>query len=193
MSETPVSLLERLRQRPDAESWNRLVALYRPLLEGWLRRQGVQPADADDLIQEVLTVVVRELAQFRHGRPGAFRAWLRTILVNRLRGFFRARQSRPQATGDSDVLKLLEQLADPDSDLSRRWDEEHDSYVARQLLAALEPAFTAATWQAFRRQVLEDARAATVAAELGISVNAALLAKSRVLRRLRQEACGLLE
>ena len=193
MPETPVSLLERLRRQPDGESWNRLVALYGPLLKGWLRAYGLQEADADDVAQDVLAVVVREIARFQHGRQGAFRAWLRTILVNRLRGFWRSRQAHPQAAGDSDVLKLLEQLEDPGSDLSRRWDEQHDRQIAGQLLALLEPTFTTATWQAFRRQVLDGARAAVVAAELGITVNAALLAKSRVLRRLRQEARDLLD
>jgi RNA polymerase sigma-70 factor (ECF subfamily) len=192
MPETPVSLLERLRQQPDGESWTRLVALYGPLLKGWLRTYGLQAADADDLTQDVLAVVVREVAQFQHGRQGAFRAWLRIILVNRLRGFWRSRQAHPQAAGDSDARKMLDQLEDPGSDLSRRWDEQHDRHVAGQLLALLEPTFTAATWQAFRRQVLEGARAVVVASELGITVNAALLAKSRVLRRLRQEARELL-
>jgi RNA polymerase sigma-70 factor (ECF subfamily) len=144
-------------------------------------------------VQEVLTVLVRELPQFQHGRPGAFRAWLRSILVNRLRGVWRSRQTHAAATGDSDVLRQLDELEDPASDLSRRWDEEHDTHVAGQLLAALEGEFTPATWQAFRRQMLDGARAAVVAGELGISVNAVLIAKSRVLRRLRQEARGLLE
>jgi RNA polymerase sigma factor (sigma-70 family) len=193
MSETPVSLLERLRLRPDAADWQRLVDLYRPLLESWLRRQGVQPADADDLVQDVLTVLPRELPRFQRVRQGAFRSWLRGILANRLRGFWRDRRHRPQAAGDSDFAHLLEQMEDPASDLSRRWDEEHDAHVIQQLLSSIEHEFTPATWQAFRRQVLDEARAAVVAAELGISVNAVLIARSRVLRRLRREARDLID
>jgi RNA polymerase sigma-70 factor (ECF subfamily) len=194
MSRTDVSLLERLRLCPDAPSWKRLVDLYTPLIRGWLHRHGTVPADVDDLVQEVMTVVVRELPGFHHdGRPGAFRRWLRTVTVNRLRALWRARRSQPVATGDSDFVQMLDQLEAPDSPLSQLWDQEHDRYVARQLLEMAEPDFEPTTWRAARRLLLEDAKAATVAAELKISVNAVLLAKSRVLRRLRQEVAGLLD
>jgi RNA polymerase sigma-70 factor (ECF subfamily) len=192
MSDTSVSLLDRLRLQPDAESWQRLVDLYTPLIHGWLRRYSVASADADDLTQEVMAVLVRELPRFQHsGQPGAFRSWLRTITVNRLRILWRSRQNRAVATGDSDFLEVLDQLADPHSDLSRRWDQEHDQHVARRLMQLIEPQFEPRTWRAFRRVVLDGVKASTVAAELGMSVNAVLLAKSRVLSRLRQEMQGL--
>jgi len=194
MSDTSASLLQRLREQPDGDAWRRLVHLYTPLLQGWLGRYGLQPADADDLTQEVLAVVVRELPQFEHNhRAGAFRRWLRTILVNRLRGFWRARQTRPAATGDSDVAQMLNQLEDPDSGLSQLWDQEHDRHVMARLLEQVEPEVTPATWQAFRRVVLEGRDEEVVAAELGLSVNAVFIAKSRVLARLRREARELID
>lgn len=194
MVETSFSLLDQLRERPDAGAWQRLVDIYTPLIHGWLRRRGLADADVDDLTQEVMTALVRELPHFEHDRRrGAFRSWLRTITVHRLRGFWRARRAHAQATGDSDFLQTLDQLEDPSSGLSRLWDQEHDRHVVHQLLRAIEPAFEPTTWQAFRRVVMDDARAATVAAELGISVNAVLLAKSRILRRLRQEMKGFVE
>jgi RNA polymerase sigma factor (sigma-70 family) len=192
MSETSVSLLERLRSEPDSDTWKRLVELYTPLLHGWLRQSGVQPCDADDLVQDVLAVVVRELPHFEHNRrAGAFRRWLRTILIHRLRDFWRARQGRPVASGDSELARLLEQLEDPDSGLSRLWDEQHDRHVLRRLLELIEPAVAPSTWEAFRRVTLEGRDEETVAAELGLSVNAVFIAKSRVLGRLRREAEGL--
>src|SRR5262245_56944780 len=84
VSDTSVSLLERLRDQPDDSSWARMVDLYSPLLRDWIRRHHLQPSDADDLVQDVLAVVVRELVHFEHNRrTGAFRRWLRTILANR--------------------------------------------------------------------------------------------------------------
>jgi len=192
MSETSLSLLDRLRLQPDKESWQRLVEVYTPLIQAWLRRHGVSPTDAEDLTQEVMTVVVREIPTFKHNQqPGAFRSWLRTIAVNRLRVLWRSRHMRPVATGGSDFLKMLDELEDPDSDLSRLWDQQHDHHVARRLMELVKPQFEPATWQAFRRVVLDGVKAAVAAAELNISVNAVLLAKSRVLSRLRQEIQGL--
>jgi RNA polymerase sigma-70 factor (ECF subfamily) len=192
MSETSVSLLERLRKEPDPASWRRLVDLYTPLIRGWLCRHGLQTADADDLVQDVLGVVVRELPQFQHDRrPGAFRCWLRTIVVHRLRNFWRSRQARMVAAGDMD--RQLEQLKDPDSASSRIWDEEHDRHVLRRLLELVRAEFSATAWQVFERVGLQGERAADVAGAFDMTVNAVLLVKSRVLRRLRQEARGLID
>jgi RNA polymerase sigma-70 factor (ECF subfamily) len=194
MPETPASLLERLRLRPDAASWQRLVEVYTPLIRNWLRPYQLQFSDADDLTQEVLTVLVRELPNFRHDlRQGAFRRWLRTITVNRLRTFWRGRKTRPVTSGNVDFEQVLDQLEKADSDLSRRWDEEHDRHVVRRLLELIEPEFEPTTWQAFRMLTLEEKPTVAVAATLGITPNAARIAKSRVLNRFRQEIDGLID
>jgi RNA polymerase sigma-70 factor (ECF subfamily) len=193
MPDTSVSLLDRLRDSPEAASWQRLVDLYIPHIQGWLRRHGVQPADADDLAQDVLAVLVRELPGLHHQRTGAFRSWLRTITVNRLRNFWRAQQGRPAATGESDVVRWLEALEDPHSELSRLWDREHDEQIMKRAMELIESEFAPSTWKAFRRQVLEGASVDTVAAELSLSANAVVIAKSRVLSRLREEVRGLVD
>ena len=194
MNETSLSLLDRLRCSPESESWDRLAALYAPLIRAWLRKYDVQQSDADDLVQEVLLAVSKDLGEFDHGgHPGAFRGWLKAILVNRLRIFWRARDRRPQARGDSDIDERLAQLDDPASEMSQIWNRQHDQFVLRQLLALAEPHFSPSTWQAFYLVALKGKRADVVAKELEISVNAVFIAKSRVLSRLRQEADGLVE
>jgi RNA polymerase sigma factor (sigma-70 family) len=194
MPPTSATLLERLRDRADAEAWQRLVDLYSPLLSAWLRRHALQDADVEDLVQEVLLTVASEAPQFEHsGRPGAFRHWLRNILTNRLREFWRGRRLRPVATGDSNFADLLDQLQDPNSGISHLWDQEHDQHIVRRLLAMIEPQFAPSTWQVFRRVVLDGARPDAVAAEFGLTVNAVFIAKSRVLQRLRQEAREFLD
>ena len=194
MVQTSASLLERLRLHPDAGAWQRLIDLYEPLIRGWLRRHDLQHSDLDDLVQDVLGVLVKEIPDFQHnGRPGAFRSWLRSVTVHCLRRFWRAQRYHADAAGGSAWEEHLRQLEDPTSGLSKLWDEEHDRHVLRKLLAMIEPDFHPTTWQAFRRLVLDGVPAAVVATDLGLSVNAVLIAKSRVLQRLRQEAQGLLD
>ena len=91
MAQTPQSLLNRLREHPgDAQAWRRFDALYRPLLLTWLRRYSIQAQDADDLVQQVFVVVLREMPHFHYNpQEGRFRGWLRGILVNRQRDFWR--------------------------------------------------------------------------------------------------------
>jgi RNA polymerase sigma-70 factor (ECF subfamily) len=192
MTATPVSLLDRLRQGPDdAAAWQRLVEIYQPWLRGWLHAHVVQSADVDDIVQEVLTVLHRELPHFRHnGRKGAFRTWLRGILLNRLREF---RRQRTPVTGEGDPERQLDQLADDRSELSRLWDREHDQNVVNRLLRQIAADFEPRTWQAFSAFVMEGRPAAAVAADLGMSEGAVWTAKSHVLKRLRQVARELLD
>jgi RNA polymerase sigma-70 factor, ECF subfamily len=194
MAETSATLLERLNDRSDSVAWQRLVELYSPLIKAWLRHHGVSTDNAEDLTQDVLGVVVREVSRFRHnGRAGAFRSWLRMITINCLRQSLRSRRLRVPATGSPDIASVLDQLEDPASDLSSHWDREHDRHVLGRLLEWIEPEFEATTWKAFRRQVIDGEPAKAVAAELGMTVNAVLIAKSRVLSHLRREADGLVD
>ena len=86
----------------------------------------------------------------------------------------------------------MNRLADPGGELAREWDIDHDRHVFDQLLAVVQPDFTASTWEAFRRFAVDGLSAAKVADELGLSVNAVLQGKSRILKRLREEAGELL-
>ncbi|MGE0605617.1 MAG: RNA polymerase sigma factor [Pirellulales bacterium] len=193
MDETSASLLDRLRLQPDGDAWTRLVELYTPLIRGWLVRHGLPPQECDDVVQDVLQIVVRRVPEFRRQRTGSFRTWLRAIAVNCLRDFWKTRHGEPAASGNSEFAQMLEQLADPNSGLSQQWDQEHDRHVSQKLLETIRPAFEARTWQAFQRVAIDGASADQTAAELGISVNAVFIAKSRVLNRLRQEAQGLVD
>lgn len=191
---TSKSLLAKARDCSDQSAWRRLTELYEPLIQKWVRPHVAQRADADDVVQEVLTTLVRELPRFNHNdRAGAFRAWLRTITVHRLQAYWEKRAGVPVASGGSAVHEALGELADPASALSRAWDDEHDRYVTRTLLASIELEFQPATWRAFQLQLADGQTPAQVAQALGISVNAVLIAKSRVLKRLRERAAGLVD
>jgi DNA-directed RNA polymerase specialized sigma24 family protein len=84
-------------------------------------------------------------------------------------------------------------LKDPDSPLNRYWDEEHDRYVLRCLLEAVALEFEPATLRAFQLVALDGVPGAQAADELGISLTAVYIARSRVQRRLRSLAEGLLD
>jgi RNA polymerase sigma-70 factor (ECF subfamily) len=191
--ETSVSLLERLRSAPDEAAWRRLDAIYRPLIRRWLLRDPKLGEEAEDIVQDVMHVLVRELPGFQRQRNGSFRRWLRTITAHRVLAHHRARQNRTRALGAALEECPLAQLNDPKSELSLLWDEEHDRYVLRRLLELVEPLFEPTTLAAFRRVVFDEVAAAQVAEELGLSVSAVYLAKSHVLKRLREEAEGLID
>jgi RNA polymerase sigma-70 factor, ECF subfamily len=194
MSETSLSLLDRLQQGPNDDAWQRMIEVYSPLIHAWLRRYTLRDQDIEDLAQDVLTVVVRKLPEFQP-RPqiGSFRRWLRGIAVNCLRDFWRAQRYRPRTTGQQGFGEVLDQLADSESALSKLWDKEHDAHVTRHLLEKIRPRFEVRTWIAFQQVALQGIPVDDVARELGMSVNAVFIAKSRVVHQLRQEGRGLLD
>jgi RNA polymerase sigma-70 factor, ECF subfamily len=178
----------------DEGAWHDLCELYRPLIAAWLRRQSVPEADIDDLMQEIFLAVVRGLPSFNHsGRRGAFRAWLRTIAYNYSCDYWKSPARRTAASGDEAAQAALGLLEDPDSPLNRYWDEEHDRYVLRCLFEAVELEFEPTTMRAFQLVALDGASGAEAADQLGISLTAVYIARSRVLSRLRELAEGLLD
>jgi RNA polymerase sigma-70 factor (ECF subfamily) len=190
---TSLSLLDRLKAaRPQSSDWDRLQSVYLPLIEKWLGRVPGLGDESADLAQEVLIVVLREVPSFDRRREGSFRAWLRQVTVNKVRTYRRQRQRRP-AVGLDPADGFLERLADANGELAREWDRDHDRHVVEKLLALVQPDFNPTTWQAFRRFGIDGEAAAQVARELGVSENAVILAKTRVLKRLREEAGDLLE
>src|SRR5262249_56591554 len=99
MNDPRHSLLVRA-QNGEENAWKELTELYRPLIIGWLNRQGVPAVDLEDLSQDVLLSVVKHLPSFEHsGHRGAFRSWLRTIVCSRTTDYWRAIGANTQARG----------------------------------------------------------------------------------------------
>jgi RNA polymerase sigma-70 factor (ECF subfamily) len=188
---TPLSLLERVRAN-DAEAWRRLVALYSPLVRSWVVRGGVPAADGEDVSQEVFAAASSSLGGFRRDRPGdTFRGWLRGVTRNQVLLYFRRNRGQPHAEGGSDAWERLQEVADP---LPGPGDDE--AAEAGQLyLRALEQVrgdFDERTWQAFWRTVIDGRSPVDLTGELGMTPANVRQAKSRVLRRIREELGDLL-
>ena len=189
-SSMSVSLIARLRDQ-DGDAWQRLVKLYGPLVYRWCREAGLQANDATDVGQEVFRAVATSIDRFRRDRPGdSFRGWLWTIMKNKVRDHFRGLASRPEATGGTDAYQQFQQLPDSPSEVS---DADRASGVSRRALDLIRSEFESRTWEAFWGVAVGRGKPADVAADLGMTVAAVYMAKSRVLRRLREEFTELLD
>jgi RNA polymerase sigma-70 factor (ECF subfamily) len=188
MQTTPVSLLERLRRPADPDAWPRFVALYTPLLYEWARRLGLQQSDAADLVQDVFLALWQSLPEFTYDRDGSFRAWLRTIVLNKWRDRLRRRGDRPLHTDES----VLAELATGDGALVVE-EAEYRTYLVGRAAELIRADFQPTTWKAFWGCAVEGRPVAEVAGELGLAPNAVYQAKFRVLQRLREELKGVLD
>jgi RNA polymerase sigma-70 factor (ECF subfamily) len=195
---TSVTLLGRLRSdEPDA--WTRVVRLYGPLVAYWAERGGASRADAEDLAQEVFRELAGgALATFRRDRPGdTFRGWLRGVTRIVLLRHARAEARRPHAAGGTDALNAINAVADDGPPPTLPADEadppaeRHALY--RRALELVKGEFEGKTWQMFWAVTVDARSPADVAAELGVSPAAVRQAKSRVLRRLKEEVDDLID
>jgi RNA polymerase sigma-70 factor (ECF subfamily) len=183
------TLLERVQARRP-EAWERLVRLYSPVIYRWCRRAGLQAVDAADVLQEVLSAVLTHVPEFRRDRPeDSFTAWLATITRNKIRDHYRRRAGRVEARGGSTIGRQLAEIPEPPelSDDVVQPDAESTAILSRRGLDLIRAEFENRTWEAFWRTAVEGHSPADVADDLGMSLAAVYMAKSRVVRRLRRE------
>lgn len=180
------TLIQRVHDR-DPDAWDDLAELYGPLVYRWTRQCGLQPEDAADVVQEVFQNVAGAIDSFQYDRPGGtFRGWVWTITRNQVRQFFRRQSQRPQAAGGTDahqrwqeLPEFLESEHEPAADRAKH-------VLVHRALDLVRPEFDPRTWQAFWRLTVENAAAADIGTELGISPGAVRQAKYRVLCRLKE-------
>lgn len=188
MSRTPASLLERLKHADNQDAWRRFVQLYAPMIYRWAVQAGLSDSEAADLVQDVFLVLVEKLPEFQYDAQRSFRAWLKTVTLNKWREQARRRLPGVKVAADGNLPDA--ESPDP-ADLFEETEYRHG--LVRRAMQIVQTDFEPATWKAWWKFVVEDRPAKDVAAELGLSVNAVYLAKGRVLGRLREELCGLME
>jgi RNA polymerase sigma-70 factor (ECF subfamily) len=183
---TRASLLLRLRDRRDGAAWTEFVGLYAPLVYGYLRRQGLQDADAADLCQDVLGAVAGAVGRLEYDPArGAFRNWLFTVVRRKLTNWREVQGNRARGSGDTATHRLLEECPAPgggDAEWEAEWEDRVFAWACEQVRRDVADT----TWKAFWRTAIDDQPGKDVADDLGLSVAAVYRARSRVLARLKE-------
>ncbi len=101
METTSVSLLQRIAANGGGsnDDWQRLLTVYKPFILQQVRSYEDLVDHAEDIAQEVMMVLMRELPVFQRQRTGSFRVWLRGITVNKMRTAARRVRRQPTAVG----------------------------------------------------------------------------------------------
>jgi RNA polymerase sigma factor (sigma-70 family) len=186
---TQPTLLVRIRNADDQEAWERFVDLYAPLVYGFLRKRGLQDADAADLTQDVMRSVAAAAQRLEYDeRRGLFRSWLFTIVQNKLTDHWRRGSVRERGTGDTGAQQELNAIPQTNSDdASAEWDADYQRQLFQYAASIVKPDFNEATWQAFWRTAVDGLSGKEVSAQLGLTAAAVYLAKSRVMARLKEQ------
>jgi RNA polymerase sigma factor (sigma-70 family) len=187
-SSTRHSLLLRVRDFDDSEAWQDFVDIYAPRIFVWCKGLGLQDVDASDAAQTVLLKLVNTIRDFEYDpAKGSFRSWLKTIAYNTANDIHR--NWRHRGAADSAVAKLLDTVPDEiqrDS-LADQIEQAYRDELLSQASSRVKLRVKSSTWQAYRRSMIDHIPAAKVAAEIGLSIADVYVAKSRVIKMLREE------
>ena len=179
----------------DAEAWKRLVHTYSRRIYRWCRRGGLQPADASNVVQEVLRSVTRKLPDFRHEHAtDTFRGWLRRITVNKINDHFRVEGKQPaHPRGGTDAHRQLQHitLPPPSSTYEATWEtaKSTSAYVRlnAEQLDKVRSQFSERDWKMFWRVAVDGQSAVEVGDEFCVTANTVRIVKTRLLKKLREQ------
>jgi RNA polymerase sigma factor (sigma-70 family) len=184
---TRPSLLIRIRDAGDAEGWRQFVSLYGAMIYQFVRKRGLQDADAADLTQIVLQGVGDGVKRLDYDpERGSFRSWLFRVVRNQLSKFRTRQRKSVQCSGDTGAHELLENLPE-ETEPSELWDREYERQLFVWAAERVKARCEASSWQAFWQTAVLGHAVGEVARSLRISVGAVYTAKSRILDRIRKE------
>ncbi|HEV3340249.1 MAG TPA: sigma-70 family RNA polymerase sigma factor [Pirellulales bacterium] len=183
---TRVSLLLRLRDPRDHESWMEFLSVYEPVVYRLLRRHGLQDADAREVMQELFLAVSRSIDRWEPAKErGSFRGWLRRVARNLVINWLKQRGRRAVATGDSNLQAMLNRLPANGDAETAEFDQEVRRALFQRAAEKVRREVRPATWQAFWETSVVGTSPAETAKKLGMGVGAIRVAKCRVIARLQ--------
>jgi RNA polymerase sigma factor (sigma-70 family) len=189
MLDTRTSLLRRVRDPADRQSWGEFVALYEPLLLSYVRKRGLHDHDAQDVVQGIFISLLRKLPSFDlDHRKGRFRTWLWQVAHNAVVDWARGRR-RIQRAEDRRRDEWHEQATEPDDD----WINMHRRRVLQFVTDRVRAATAPKTWACFERHLLQGRPGAEVGAELDLPANTVYVNATRVLKRVREQCAAYRE
>jgi RNA polymerase sigma-70 factor (ECF subfamily) len=185
-------MLAKLRQDPtDQAAWSEFVRCYGPWIYRWCRQWRLPEADAQDVTQNVLLVLAKQMRTFDYDPALSFRGWLKTVTHHAWNRYVANRGRPGRGSGDSAVLELLQNVAAGD-DLAKQLQDGFDREFLQEAMVRVQKRVAPHTWDAFRLTALEGLSGAEAAAQLDVKVATIFVYRGRVQRML-QEELALLE
>ena len=189
--DTSVTLMVRVQEDPaDPRAWEEFVKRYQPMIRAWCLRWGSQPADADDVAQQVLLKLLTAMKQYGRQAGSGFRGWLKTVTRNAWLDFAASRRrSGPYPESINSIADSSDAFSDLENQMERAFEQELLELAMRRV----EPRVKPTTWEAFRLTAIENLQGIEAAGRLNMDVSNVFVHKHRVLKMLEEEVAILRE
>lgn len=185
-SDTRASLIVRLRDQEDRDAWDEVMAIYGPLVFRMALRQGLQRADAEDVVQQVFTAIFQSVEKWlEQSERGRFRCWLIGIGRNTALNMLNRKPMGGIGVGGTEGLDKVGRLKAAEDELASEFDIEYQREVYCWAAQRVEADVDPNTWEAFRITHVDGVSISEAAERLGVSVGQVYVARSRVMKRLQ--------
>ena len=189
--QTRPSLLHRLKEGDDVESWKEFYRVYGKLARDFAIKAGLTDSEADEVVQETAIGVARHLPGFSYDpKVCRFKTWLLNQTSWRIKDQIKKRARGAQASGqvESDGTATIDQLTDPCTvDLDALFESQWQSNLLGLALERLSDKFSLKQIQIFDLLVVKEWSAGDVARSLGVSLPNVYVTKHRVAAAVRRE------
>ena len=180
---TRPTLLLRVRDREDQESWSEFVEIYGPLIHRFALSRGAHRDAAPDITQEVLRNVAKAMQGFEYDpSKGTFRGWLFTAIRREIGRVAKKTERSPASANGDDPSRLLDQL--PDEREAQDWDVDYQRRLVQWAMEKIRHEFGDNGWESFVATAIHGKSPDAIAKKLGVTTGAVYVAKSRVMKRL---------
>jgi RNA polymerase sigma-70 factor (ECF subfamily) len=190
---TRYSLLSRLQDREDNDSWKEFFDIYWRLIYSVARKAGLTEVEAQEVVQETVISVAKDIEKFKRDRRlGSFKGWLRNLTRWRIADQLRKRTQLTEGSEAEDAgAGFNEACEGPDEQAEARWEEEWQANLLRAAIERVKKRVREEHYQMFELQVVREWPVRKVAETLGVSAAQVYLAKHRVSALIKKEARAL--
>ena len=185
---TRVTMFVRLRDNHE-QAWQEFVQQYGPMIAAWGLRCSLTETEAADLTQSVLLKLVQVMREDKFDpAKGSFRCWLKTVTNNAVRDMMRT-WNRPGRGAGGLAESFLQSLEDPKAliSLNECIDARYRHWLLKEAERRVKERVRDFTWKAYEMTAVEQRPPADVAQLLNLSVSEVYVAKSRVIKMLKEE------
>lgn len=190
---TRLSLLKRLKDWEDQESWRVFFNTYWRLIYGVAIKAGLSDAEAQEVVQETVIVVAKKMEDFTYDPAvDSFKGWLLYLTRKRIAMQYRRRHKESQRTqplhSEEDIFLAIQEIPDPAGvDLGKIWEEEWQKSILDAAIARVKDQVSPKQFQMFSAYVLKHRPVKEVAETLSVTVAQVYLAKHRITALVQKE------
>lgn len=185
---TRATLLCRLADQHDEESWEEFVSYYREFIYLVIRGMQISHHDAEELTQDILLRLWDKLPEFRYSpEKGRFRGWLCLITGNLVKDFIRRRKlyaEKLDSIGATEQLNYLSRINIPEIDRIAK--KEWENYITVIAWKTVQQHFSETVCQAFL-MLRQGMSRKEVAEKLDLAETTISTYKARIVDRIQKE------